>query len=93
LIASVALDLSDEQGHVVSFELVGSEYFGSCAVEVVFLRPRRSPFPLGLVSIEESVVVDEVAVAVDLVVLVDLCEVLLPCFKHEDLIGFGLGHV
>ena len=58
VIAAISLDLGDEQGHVVSFELIGREYLSSCAIEVVFLGPRRSPLPTCLISVEEGVVVD-----------------------------------
>jgi hypothetical protein len=85
-IAAVSLDVRDVKGEVIGLELIRSEYLGRCTVEIVILGPRSQHLGNRFVSVKRAVLVGKIAVAVYLVVLIDVSKVSLAGLKHDSLI-------
>lgn len=73
--------------------MIRSEDLGSGAVEVILLCPWTLPLRDGLVAIEPHVVVDQIAIPVDLVVLIHVTVVALASLENDGLRSFLLGEV
>ena len=64
--------------------MIGREYFGISAVEVVFLGPWTFPFFYCGVTVEGTVEICEVSLAVYLVELIEIFIVIFSSFYDED---------
>lgn len=82
VIAAISLYLGNKEGHVVCLELIWGKYFGSGSVKVIILCPRWSPLPHSLITVEPSVIINGIPIAIYLIVLINISVVVLTCFKH-----------
>ena len=78
-ITAVALDLGYQKRKVVWNKLIWSEDFGCCTIEIVFLSPRWFPCRLSLIAVKRGFLIHKVAIAIYLVVLINVSEIVFSC--------------